>query len=351
MSRFHVKAMLVATALAGLAATPLAPLAFARAAAQAEQGDKAAMTRLLDYVHNQNTTGFLVIQNGKTLVEQNWPAPADDRQFALFAYERTKDGALLEDVASQQKSFVSVLVAVAIDKGLIAVDKPVSDYIGAGWSKASPEQEAKIRVIDVLTMSSGLNDHFGYEAPAGTLFNYNTPVYAVTKRILTAAAKQPLETITRDWLTVPAGMSDTAWRKRPAALASVGNDTGLVTSPRDIARFGYVILHGGVAESGKRIVSEASFKAMFARSATNPAYGRLWWLNGSDYTMRALGGGRKEGPLNAAAPADMVAALGAFERRLYVVPSRKLIVVRTGPSAPDTDFDQQLWLRLMKVVR
>jgi len=351
MSRFHVKAMLVATALAGLAATPLAPLAFARAAAQAEQGDKAAMTRLLDYVHNQNTTGFLVIQNGKTLVDQNWPAPADDRQFALFAYERTKDGALLEDVASQQKSFVSVLVAVAIDKGLIAVDKPVSDYIGAGWSKASPEQEAKIRVIDVLTMSSGLNDHFGYEAPAGTLFNYNTPVYAVTKRILTAAAKQPLETITRDWLTVPAGMSDTAWRKRPAALASVGNDTGLVTSPRDIARFGYVILHGGVAESGKRIVSEASFKAMFARSATNPAYGRLWWLNGSDYTMRALGGGRKEGPLNAAAPADMVAALGAFERRLYVVPSRKLIVVRTGPSAPDTDFDQQLWLRLMKVVR
>jgi CubicO group peptidase (beta-lactamase class C family) len=36
---------------------------------------------------------------------------------------------------------------------------------------------------------------------------------------------------------------DTTWRKRPGSLASVGNDTGLVTSPRDIARFGAMILH------------------------------------------------------------------------------------------------------------
>jgi hypothetical protein len=46
----------------------------------------------------------------------------------------------------------------------------------------------------------------------------------------------------------------------------------------------------------------------------------------------------------------MIAALGAFDRRLYVVPSRKLVVVRTGASAGDKDFDQQLWLRLIKVI-
>lgn len=343
--RSYLKVML-AVALCGMAIGHGAPVA----AAPAEQAPSADMTRLLDYLRGQNTTGFLVIQDGHVLVERAWPAPTDDRTFADFVYERTGDGALLEDVASQQKSFVSVLVAVAIDKGLIRVEKPVSDYIGKGWSKASPEQEAKIRVIDVLTMSSGLNEKFGYEAPAGTLFFYNTPVYAVTKRIVTAAANQPLEAITRDWLTVPLGMKDTAWRKRPAALASIGNDTGLVTSPRDIARFGLMILKGGVADTGKRIVSESSFKAMFARSATNPAYGRLWWLNGSAYTMRALAG-RKDGPLIAAAPADLVAALGAFDRRLYVVPGRKLVVVRTGATARDKDFDEQLWLRLMKVIR
>lgn len=305
---------------------------------------------VLDYLGNQNTTGFLVIQDRKTLVEKNWPLPADAAQFqASFTYGKTADGALLEDVASQQKSFVSMLIAIAIDKGLIDVEKPVADYIGAGWSKASPEQEAAIRVIHLLNMASGLDERFGFVAPAGTQFFYNTPVYATTKRIVAAAAKLPLETITHDWLTAPAGMKDTAWRQRPAAFASVGNATGLVTCPRDVARFGQIVLDGGKAADGKRIVSEASLLAMFARTTTNPAYGRLWWLNGGSETIRAAGRATP-GPLIPAAPADTVAALGAMDRRLYVVPSRKLLVVRMGQATADKDFDQQLWLRLSKAL-
>jgi CubicO group peptidase (beta-lactamase class C family) len=328
-----------------------AVLAGALAAAPAFAAEpSSALQEVLDYAQAQKTTGFLIVRDRKTLVERNWPATADAAPaFRAFTYETTRDGALLEDVASQQKSFVSMLVAVAIDKRLIDVDKPVSDYIGAGWSKASPEQEQAIRVIHLLTMSSGLGEKFDYQAPAGTVFFYNTPAYAVTKRILAAAAKQPLETITHDWLTAPAGMTDTAWRKRPAAMADVGNPTGLVTCPRDVACFGQVVLDGGKTADGRRLVSEPSFKAMFARSATNPAYGRLWWLNGSSEVTRA-GGRRMPGQLIPAAPADLVAALGALDRKLYVVPSRKLVVVRMGQAAPDKDFDQQLWLRLSKAV-
>lgn len=338
-ARSRLAAMLIATMAIGAAS-------FASAASNEQS---AATTHLLDYLRNQNSTGFLVIQDEKVLLERNWPAPEGDKQFSMFVYGKNQRGALLEDVASQQKSFIAVLIAIALDKGLIDLEQPVSAYIGAGWSQATPEQEANIRIIDVLTMSTGLNDKFGYEAPAGTVFYYNTPVYAVTKRILTAAANQSLDTITRDWLTAPLGMSDTTWRKRPAALASVGNDTGLVTTPRDVATFGLMVLHSGVANDGKRVVSEANLKAMFTPSATNPAYGRLWWLNNSAYTVRALTG-RKEGPLIAAAPADTIAALGAFDRRLYVVPSRKLVVVRTGAAAGDKDFDQQLWTRLMQAI-
>ena len=332
------RTVIAGTAALGALAGPLA------AAAAVSPG----WQDVLDYVGGQKTTGFLVIQNRKVLAEKNWAPPADPA-FKNFAYETTRDGALLEDVASQQKSFVSMLVAVAIDKNLLDVARPVSDYIGAGWSKASAEQEAKIRVIDVLTMSSGLTEQFTYAAPPATVFLYNTPVYAITKRIVAAAAKQPLEAITHDWLTAPAGMSDTAWRKRPAAFADVGNPTGLVTSPRDTATFGQIVLDAGKAADGKRIVSEAQLKAMFVRSATNPAYGRLWWLNGSGFTIRPLAR-RVDGPLIPAAPADLVAALGALDRKLYVVPSRKLIAVRMGAATPDKDFDQQLWLRLMKVV-
>lgn len=330
-----------------LLAAPLLTMggAFAASPSLAQPG---AMQEVLDYAQAQKTTGFLIVRDRRTVLEKNWPAPPDAAQFRAFAYETTPDGALLEDVASQQKSFIAMLVAIAVDRKLIDVERPVSHYIGAGWSKASPGQERAIRVIHLLTMSSGLGEKFDVQAPPGTVFFYNTPVYAVLKRVLATAAKQPLETLSHDWLTAPAGMTNTAWRKRPAAFADVANPTGLVTCPRDVARFGQVVLDAGKAANGRRIVSEAGLKAMFVRSATNPAYGRLWWLNGSAETVR--GDRRIPGPLIPAAPADTVAALGALDRKLYVVPSKKLVVVRMGLAAPDRDFDQQLWLRLAKAL-
>ena len=331
---------LILAGAGALAATP----------AFAADPPSAAMQEVLDYAQAQKTTGFLVVRDRRTVVEHNWPPPADAAQFrATMAYETNAYGALLEDVASQQKSFVAVLAAIAADKGLLDVERPVSDYVGAGWSKAASDQERAIRVIHLLQMNSGLGVDFAYAAPPASVFLYNTPVYAVTKRVLAAAARSPLETITRDWLAAPLGMKDTAWRKRPAAMGDVGNPTGLVTSPRDTARFGQLILDGGKAADGRRVVSETGLQAMLARSATNPAYGRLWWLNGSDHAIRPLAN-RIEGPLIPAAPADLVAALGAMDRKLYVVPSRRLVVVRMGQAAIDKDFDQQLWLRLGKAL-
>lgn len=337
-------------------ATALSTACVAPTAAAGNESDKPAPAakladsqQLLDYARNQNSTGLLVVQGGKILIEKYWPAPEGNRQYALFVYGSSPNGALWEDVASQQKSFVAVLMAIAEDKGLVDVTRPVTSYIGAGWSKASAEQETAIRVIDLLTMSSGLDDQFRYVAAPGTVFHYNTPVYAITKRILVAASGQSLEALTAAWLTGPAGMKDTAWRKRPAALASVGNDTGLVTTPRDTAIFGAMILGNGIAISGTRVVSEGRLKAMFERSGTNPSYGRLWWLNGGAYAVRAAAG-RVEGPLVPAAPSDMVGAYGAFDRRLYIVPSRNLMVVRTGAAAGDKDFDQQFWSRLNRAI-
>src|SRR3546814_14780035 len=123
------------------------------------------------------------MRGGRTLAEENWPAP-DDRMFAIFLYGKAADGALFEDVASQQKSFVSVLVGVAIDKGLIDVDKPVSDYIGVGWSQATPDQEKQTRVINVLQMHSGLDEKFACVAQAATQSSYTTAVNAISKHIL-----------------------------------------------------------------------------------------------------------------------------------------------------------------------
>ncbi|WP_269714901.1 serine hydrolase domain-containing protein [Caulobacter sp. NIBR2454] len=324
-------------------------LATAMAAAAAPALAAEPMQAVADYAASQNTTGFLIVQNGRALIERNWPAASGASAFQAYVHGKTASGALLEDVASQQKSFVAMLAAIAVDRGLLDVNAPVSDLIGAGWSRASPEQEKAIQVIHLLTMNSGLGETLDYQAPPGSTFLYNTPAYAVTKRVLAAIARQPLEAITTEWMTGPAGMVDTAWRARPASFGDVGNPTGLVTCPRDIAKLGQIILDGGLGASGARIVSKAGLQAMFSRTATNPSYGRLWWLNGGDHAVRAPAR-RTEGPLVPAAPADLVAALGFLDRKLYIAPSLKLVVVRTGPAAADKDFDQQLWLRLSRAL-
>ena len=308
----------------------------------------AALDELAAYVQSQRTTGFLIVQDRKVIYEHNWPLPVDAANFATnFTHGTDAHGALQEDVASAQKSFVAILAGVAIDKGLLDIAKPVSDYIGPAWSKAAPEREKSITVRNLLEMSSGLTERLAYESPAGTRFFYNTPAYAMLKPVLEKISGQKLDDLTRLWLTEPAGMSDTLWRQRPAAFSNVGNPTGLYTTPRDMAKLGQLVLDHGKAADGKRVISAAQLAALFERSPTNPAYGRLWWLNGSTYTLRPAGA-RTETALIPAAPAELVAALGAEDRKIYVVRSRKLIVVRTGQAARDRGFDQEVWLRLMK---
>jgi CubicO group peptidase (beta-lactamase class C family) len=309
-----------------------------------------ALEELAAYVQSQKTTGFLIIQDRNVIYEHNWPLPSDAATFtANFTHGTDSRGALQEDVASAQKSFIAILAGVAIDKHMLDIAKPVSAYTGPGWSKATAEQEKVITVRNLMEMSSGLTEQLTYEAPAGTKFFYNTPAYAIMKPVLEKASGQKLEVLTTLWLTQPAGMSDTLWRQRPAVFANSGNPTGLYTTPRDMARLGQLVVDNGKATDGKRVVSEEQLAALLMRRSTNPAYGRLWWLNGSDYTLRPAGA-RSETALIPAAPPELVAALGAQDRKIYVVRSRKLVVVRTGQAAPDRGLDQQIWLRLMKAL-
>jgi len=309
-----------------------------------------AFADVLAYAKAQGTTGFLVIRDRQVLVERNWPLPAGTAAFAdAYVHGANAQGALLEDVASVQKSFVAILAGIAVDKGLLDLSRPVASYLGAGWSKAPASQESLITVAHLLEMTSGLNPDFTYSTPPGTRFVYNTQVNAALKRVLVSGSHLALADLTRQWLTLPLGLADTTWGQRGRVFASTMNPTGLVTTADDLARLGQLVLDGGSASDGGRILSERQLHALFQRSECNPSYGRLWWLNGGARTL-GPGPGGHAGPLIPAAPADLVAAIGAANRRLFVVPSRKLIVVRLGRKAPDPEFDQQLWLRLMKAL-
>ncbi len=312
----------------------------------------AALAETVAYVQSQKTSGFLIIQDGETIAENNWPLTDADELFRANFVHGTAGGALREDVASQQKSFVALLVGVGIDKGLIDLAKPVSAYLGAGWSKATPEQEAAISVRNLMEMNSGLKENLTFDAAPDTKFFYNTPAYALLKPVLEKASGQSLIILSQLWLTKIADMHDSGWEDRPPAFADVGNPTGMVTTPRDIARMGQIVLDGGTKPNGARIISKTQLDALFVRTKTNPAYGHLWWLNGGDETVSpGPASPRRAGQFIEAAPHDMIAAMGAMDRKLFIVPSMKLLVIRTGQGAPDKEFNEKLWQHLNTAMR
>ena len=80
----------------------------------------------------------------------------------------------------------------------------------------------------------------------------------------------------------------------------------------------------------------------------NPSYGYLWWLNGQDSYMAPQRQYIFPQELFPDAPADLFAALGKNDQKIYIVPSRNMVVVRVGNAAYTSvlafsDFDNQLW--------
>ncbi len=307
-------------------------------------GRDAALADLAAYAQAQKTTGLIVTRDGRTILERNWPLPPGSEAFAaMLVRGTTPDGALLEDVASQQKSMIGLLIGIALDRGLIDIGRTVTSYIGEGWTKCAPEQERAITVRHLLAMTSGLTEALAFECEPGTRFFYNTPVYARLQLVIEVASGVALDVLTRNWLTGPLGMSNTEWKARPADLARTsGNAWGLVTAPRDLAALGRMILEGGAASTGHRVISKEQLAETFAATATNPAYGRLWWLNSGAWSVD-VSGVRHDGPLVPSAPSDLVIAAGAQGRLLGVVPSLGLIAVRLGQQPSDAEFRNRFW--------
>ena len=307
--------------------------------------NQSALETALAYARDQRSSAVVIVDHGETVAERYWSVEGGGPAYAAMLSGTTENGAPIEDVASMQKSMVSVLVGIAAERGLLGLDAPVSDVLGLGWSDATRDQEAAVTIRHLLTMSSGLSPELEFQAPAGTLWRYNTRAYSLLLDVLETVTNSGIDRLTTEWLTEPIGMRDTAWRPRPwVTPARDANPIGLYTTARDLVRFGELMLAGGVWQ-GQRLVSESFVEEAVSPSQDlNPAYGLLWWLNG--LPMRAAPGVTTHAVLAPAAPGDLFAALGALGRKLYVVPSLDVVVVRLGDT-PDEDFNRRFWELLM----
>ncbi|PCJ25855.1 MAG: serine hydrolase, partial [SAR86 cluster bacterium] len=304
----------------------------------------------LELAGERSSSGVLVLFNGRIMAEKYWDMADVSAPYESFVTGTDSNGHAIEDVASAQKSVVAVLVGMAQERGFLTINDPVSKYLPSGWSNTSATQENAITIRHLLSMSSGLSTDFGFEAQPNGKWLYNTPAYHQVMKVVIAATGIERNTLTRDWITEPLGMVNSSWTTRPWADANIGD--GFSTTVRELARFGMMIHSGGYWQDKVILKDSAYLQDMLQPSQDlNPSYGYLWWLNGQEFV---LGAGprtpKRAGQLIAAAPEDLVAMLGALDRKLYIVPSLNLIVSRLGSTGrvDGSGFDDAFWQALMR---
>ena len=108
------------------------------------------------------------------------------------------------------------------------------------------------------------------------------------------------------------------------------------SNTRSMASFGLLISANGKWEN-TQIVSENFLKEATNTSQNiNNACGYFWWLNGKSNYHLPQSQAQFNGELTPNAPADMFVALGKNDQKIYVVPSKKSVIIRMEKSAEDS---------------
>ncbi|HYC85345.1 MAG TPA: serine hydrolase [Chryseosolibacter sp.] len=299
-----------------------------------------SLNSVLRFLGSTNTYGFIILYKGRIAAEHYW------NDWNL----RTK-----YPVASAAKSITAMLIGIAQDKGLVDVKRPTSDFLGTGWTALPLQKESLIRLHHHLSMTTGLDESedqcvspacLKYKTDPGQRWVYHNAPYNLLHAVLEKVSGKNIDEFTRTALAAKIGMQNWSW-----------SDHTLELSTRDMARFGLLIQNEGTWSGTVVLKSKEYFKDMFRSSNPfNKAYGLLWWLNGKGSYMIPGQPEVKNGKLVPSAPADMVAAMGKGDIKVYIVPGQDLVVVRHGADTGTetfgpSSFDEALWSRLVHVFR
>lgn len=298
---------------------------------------------LYDYLEQQDTKGFIVLKDGKIVLE---------KYFGTF----TKDS--LWYWASAGKTITAFLVGKAQEENYLSLTDTTSTHLGGGWTNGTATQEQKIKISHQLTMTTGLDDGvpdnhctidtcLNYLADAGTRWAYHNAPYTLLEKVLATATDMPINTYTQTKLKTPTGMTG-AW-------VAVDYDNVFFSRARSMARFGLLVQNNCIWNTDTLLRDTAYINQMTHTSQSlNESYGYLWWLNGKSSYMLPTSQIVFQGSYAPAAPDDMFAGLGKNGQILSISRSLGLVVVRMGNQANSGEISTQLcnsiWQKLNAVM-
>jgi CubicO group peptidase (beta-lactamase class C family) len=298
---------------------------------------------LFQYLQEENSKAFIVLKDGKIVIEKYFGSFAKD---SIWYW------------ASAGKTLTSFLIGKAQEDGILNLADSSSRFLGTGWTSEPPEKERKITIRNQLTMTTGLKDNvpdnhctidtcLQYLADAGNRWAYHNAPYTLLEKVLTNASGQAINTYTQTKLKTSTGITG-IW------LTSDYNNV-FYSKPRSMARFGLLALNK-FNWNGNALLTDTAFINQSTQTSQNfnASYGYLWWLNGKSSFMAPTSQLVFPGSYAPQAPTDMFAAIGKNGQLICVVPSKKLVVVRMGNSSNGNEVPftlcNEIWKRLNLVI-
>ncbi|RTY86613.1 serine hydrolase [Flavobacterium sp. GT3R68] len=295
-----------------------------------------AVQPLLDYLEAKHSRSFIILVDGKIVMENYFNGHSASTNWYW---------------ASAGKTLTSATVGIAQQEGFLDINDKVSDYLGTGWTNEIPAKESLITNKHLLTMTSGLNDAIGddvspsnlqYTADAGTRWAYHN-VFVKLQDVVAAATNQTYDSYFNTKLRDKIGMNG-FW-------FTSGSNIVYTSSTRSMARFGLLALNKGKWENEQIIEEDYITRATTTSQDINQAYGYLWWLNGKSTFHLPQTQYQFSGSIIPSAPNDMYMALGKNDQKIYVIPSKKMVVIRMGDAADEVNaalstFDTDLWVKI-----
>lgn len=308
--------------------------------------NKAVWEDLCEYLVTNNTRAFLILKEGKVVVEKYWG------KNILGTADFTKDTRWYW--ASAGKTLTAFLVGLAQEEGFLNINDPTSDHLGNDWTSLSKEKQNLITIKHQLSMTTGLDYQvpdlncttpscLQYKADAATQWFYHNAPYTLLTDVLENATGQSLDDYTDQKIEVAIGMNGD-WIKN-------GFNDVYWSTARDAARFGLLILNKGKWKETVLMEDASYFEAMVNSSQNlNPSYGYLWWLNGKGKAIYPGLPTTFNVDLAPNAPMDLFAAMGKNGQIIDVVPSQNIVVVRMGEAPDDAlvpiQFHNEIWAKL-----
>lgn len=300
---------------------------------------------LYTFLNQENTKGFIVLKDGKIVLEKYFGSFTQD---SLWYW------------ASAGKTITSFLIGKAQEEGYLSIQDTSAKFLQAGWTNCTASQENQIKIIHQLTMTTGLDDGvvdnhctldtcLQYLAPSGNRWAYHNAPYTLLEKVLVNATSMPINTYTQQKLKNQTGITG-SW-------LTIDFDNVFFSKVRSMARFGLLMQHQGIWNQDTLLHDANYINQMTQTSQSlNQSYGYLWWLNGKSSYMLPTSQFVFNGPLSIAAPADMYAGLGKNGQILSISPSQGLVVVRMGnqPNSAASEvpnvFVNQIWEKLNQVM-